>query len=318
MGKPIEMSNIKKAVVIPCYKVSAKLPALLEAIPDDIVDYVIIVDDACPEQSGRLAERLKKKNCIVLYHDKNQGVGGAVITGYVKALELGCEIIIKMDGDGQMSPAYLNDLIQPLLADAADYTKGNRFIDSRSLATMPAIRLFGNSLLSFIVKVVSGYWNIMDPTNGFTAIHKRALDKINVQRISKGYFFEINMLLALNLANAVVKDVPIPARYDGEHSSLKISRILIKFPFLLLRGFVRRIFLKYFIYDFNMGSVYLLFGIPMFTASFLFGAVEWVDSYLSGIPKPAGTIMLAALPIIISFQMLLQAINIDISNTPKR
>jgi glycosyltransferase involved in cell wall biosynthesis len=318
MGKAIEMSNIKKAVVIPCYKVSAKLPALLEAIPNDIVDYIIIVDDACPEQSGQLAERLKNKDCVVLYHSKNQGVGGAVITGYLKALELGCEIIIKMDGDGQMSPAYLDNLIQPLLAGAADYTKGNRFNDSRSLITMPAIRLFGNSLLSFIVKVVSGYWNIMDPTNGYTAIHKRVLDKININRISRGYFFEIGTLLELNLVNAVVKDMPIPARYDGEQSSLKISRILIKFPFLLLKGFVRRIFLKYFIYDFNMGSVYLLIGLPMFTTSFLFGVQQWVDSYLSGMPKPAGTIMLAALPIIISFQMLLQAINIDISNTPKR
>lgn len=309
--------QVKKAIVIPAYKVSETIVDVINSIPDD-VDEVIVVDDACPESSGRIAEGSGRKNLLVLYHDNNQGVGGAVITGYKKALELGCDIIIKMDGDGQMDPAYIQSLIEPLINNKADYAKGNRFRDFNALKSMPKVRLFGNSTLSFLVKFSSGYWNVMDPTNGYTAIHRRALDRLNLEKMSKRFFFESDMLINLNIINAVVQDIPIPARYTGEKSSLNIKKVFIQFPPKIFKGLIRRIFLKYFVYDFNMASVYILFGVPMFLFGISLGMIEWIRSIMTGEPRSAGTIMLVALPIIVSFQMLLQAIQIDISSVPRK
>ncbi|HAM52671.1 MAG TPA: glycosyl transferase family 2 [Nitrospiraceae bacterium] len=305
------------AVVIPAYKVSTHIKEVILQIPDN-VRYVIVVDDKCPESSGREAERLQKKNVIVLYHERNEGVGAAVVTGYRKALEEGCAVAVKMDGDGQMDPNYIESLIEPLLNNEADYAKGNRFRDFHALKTMPRIRLFGNSILSFFVKVASGYWDIMDPTNGYTAIHRRVLEELNFGSLSKKFFFESDMLIHLNIVNAVVKDISMPAQYGEEKSSLKITRALLQFPPRLMRGLVKRIFLKYFIYDFNMASVYLLIGLPVFVLSIVYGIIQWVDSLITGMPRSAGTIMLVALPIIISFQMLLQAVQIDILAVPKK
>jgi len=312
------MSQLKKAVVIPCYRVSDTLKRLIETIPENIVDHIIVVDDACPNGSGELAEGLNRKNCIVIYHDKNQGVGGAVISGYRKAMALGCDVIVKMDGDGQMDPSCLGSLIAPIEDGEADYTKGNRFSSADVLKKMPKIRLLGNSILSFIIKGVSGYWDIMDPTNGYTAVRRSALEKIDLDKISKGYFFEINMLIDLSIADAVVKDVSIPVKYSKEESSLNIMKVLVSFPPKLLKGFLKRILMRYFIYDFNMASVYILFGVPLFFLGVLWGIHEWMNSMVTGHARSAGTIMLVALPIILSFQMLLQAINIDMHKTPRK
>lgn len=311
------MHDVKIAVVVPAYKVADHIKDVVSSISANIV-HVIVVDDKCPYASGKEVEQLNMKNVTVIYHESNQGVGGAVITGYKKALNLGCEIVVKMDGDGQMDPKYMDSLIGPLINNEADYTKGNRFVDFVALKSMPKKRLFGNSALSFFVKFASGYWNIMDPTNGYTAIHRRVLEKINLAKLSRRFFFEIDMLINLNIMNAVVKDRGMPAKYEGRGSSLNIKKTLVQFPPRLLSGFFKRIFLKYFIYDFNMASVYLLLGLPMFIGSIFFGSFEWIDSIITGKAKTAGTIMLVALPIIISFQMLLQAIQIDINSVPKR
>jgi glycosyltransferase involved in cell wall biosynthesis len=311
------MHDIKVAAVIPAYKVANHIKDVISSIPQTI-DHIIVVDDRCPFASGEEAEKLKRTNVVVIYHDENQGVGGAVITGYKKAVELGSEVIVKIDGDGQMDPKYIESLIQPLIRNNADYTKGNRFMDFKLLKSMPKIRLFGNSSLSFLVKIASGYWDIMDPTNGYTAIHKRTLEKLSLHKISKRYFFEIDMLINLNILNAVVKDINIPAKYGQEKSSLPIGKILLEFPLRLFTGLIKRIFLKYYIYNFNMASVYILFGLPIFIGSILYGIIEWIDSFITGVPRTAGTIMLVALPIIVSFQMLLQAIQIDINAVPKK
>jgi dolichol-phosphate mannosyltransferase len=311
------MGDIKIGVVIPAFKVLDNIKEVIVSVPPEI-DHIIVVDDQCPSSSGKEAEKLNRGNVTVLYHDRNQGVGGAVITGYKKALELGCEIIVKMDGDGQMDPKYLNDLITPLKRDVADYTKGNRFTNFRSLRSMPKVRLIGNSGLSFLVKAASGYWNIMDPTNGYTAIHRRVLEKLNLEKISRRFFFESDMLINLNIINAVVKDIEMTTKYQGENSSLNIKKVLLQFPPKLLKGLTKRIFLRYFVYDFNMASIYIILGLPMFTASVVFGIIEWIDSAFTGRPRSAGTIMLVALPIIISFQMLLHAIQIDINSIPNK
>ncbi len=310
--------NNKIAVVIPTFKAKNHLEDVIGGLPE-WVDKIIVVDDACPQKSGNIADRISKNNekIIVIRHEKNQGVGGAVITGYKKSLELGCDISVKMDSDDQMNPAYLTDLVNPLIEGKAGYAKGNRFVDFKALRQMPTFRLMGNSALSFAVKACSGYWNIMDPTNGFTAIGKSALEKLNLDKIARRYFFETDMLISLNIQNTVLLDVPVPARYGSEKSSLSIRNTMTRFPFLLLKGLTKRFILKYLIYDFNMASVYVIVGGPMLLWGATYGIYKWIENTVSQVATPTGTIMLSVLPLILGTQFIIAAINIDINSVPK-
>ncbi|MFY9090190.1 glycosyltransferase family 2 protein [Arcobacter aquimarinus] len=305
------------SVVIPSYKVTEYILDVIKDIPE-FVNHIIVVDDKCPQNSGQIAKTSSDSRVIVCYHEKNLGVGGAVVTGYKKALELNSDIVIKIDGDGQMDVNYMQKLIQPILDGKADYTKGNRFTDFKALRAMPKVRLFGNSGLSFLVKAASGYWNLMDPTNGYTAINKHALEELDLDNIAKRYFFESDMLINLNIENAVVFDVEIPAKYGDEKSSLSITKTLVGFPPKLFKGLCKRIFLKYFIYDFNMLSLYLVVGLPMLLFGIVFGSIKWIEAIVSNIETSTGTIMLAVLPIILGTQFILQAIQIDMNNIPRK
>ncbi len=307
----------KIAVIVPAYKVAKQLEKVVSSMPD-FVDYIVVVDDFCPEESGNSIDNTPDKRRFVLYNKTNLGVGGAVMRGYKKALELQADYIVKMDGDGQMNPNYLGSLLQPLLDEKADYTKGNRFFDFAALKKMPKTRLIGNSLLSFGVKVASGYWDIMDPTNGYVAITKAALQQLDFDKIDQRYFFETDMLINLYLNNSVVKDVPIPAKYEDEKSNLNISRVLLTFPLKMIKGLLKRVFFRYYVYDFNMASIYFLIAIPLLLFGIIFGSYHWIQGTTQGVENPAGTIMLAALPVILGIQFLLQAISIDIDNVPKK
>lgn len=307
----------KIAIVIPCYRAASSVCDVIRGVDLDAAR-IIVVDDGCPDGSGNAADALGRPDVTVLRHERNRGVGAAMVTGYRAALARGCDVVVKMDGDGQMDPTQLARFVEPLLADEADYAKGNRFRDFAALRAMPRLRLVGNSALSFLVKAASGYWDTMDPTNGYTAIHRRVLERLDLDRISQRYYFESDMMIELGAIGAVVRDVALPARYGAENSSLRVDRVLVEFPPKLLAGLSRRIFLRYFVYDFNMASIYLLLGLPMLALSTAFGLFEWIESMISGVPRTAGTIMLAALPFIISFQMLLQAVQIDIASVPRK
>lgn len=317
----METESLQKiAIVIPAFKVKKQIVDVLNSVPS-FVNVVILVDDQCPQETGSFVESVEFSNIEqfeVVFHQKNKGVGGAVVSGYRRALELDCDVVVKVDGDGQMDLNYLPQLIQPILDGNIDYTKGNRFVDFKKLREMPKIRLIGNSVLSFLLKVVSGYWNIMDPTNGYTAISKGALKNIDLAKLSERYFFESDMLINLNLHNSVVKDIAIPAKYDDEESSLSITKTIFQFPFYLVKGFVRRIFLKYYIYDFNMASIYLLFGAPMLIWGAVFGAYQWWWHIDHDVLASTGTVMLAVLPLILGTQFVLQAIQIDIQSGTKK
>ena len=308
------IENKKIAIVIPSYKVKKFLKNVVLELPE-FVDFIIVIDDKCPQKSYEVVENLEK--VIIINHQNNQGVGGAVISGYKKAVEIGADIVVKVDGDGQMDTSYIYNLIKPVLDNKADYTKGNRFRDFKALKTMPKVRLFGNSALSFLIKMASGYWSIMDPTNGFTVINKESLEDLDLDNLSKRYFFESDMLINLNIENKVVKDVSIPAKYGDEESSLNIKKVLYKFPPKIMKGLLKRIFLKYFVYNFNMASIYIIFGIPMVLFGVIFGIFKWSESVKTGIEASTGTVMLAVLPIILGVEFLLQAINIDINSEPK-
>jgi len=316
-GFKVMIQDTKITVVIPSYKASKKIHNVIQTLPE-FIDNIIVIDDKCPQNSGEIALSLNNKKVDVIFHKINQGVGGAVISGYKKALEIESDIIIKIDSDGQMDPAYIEKLISPIINENAGYTKGNRFKDFIALRQMPKIRLFGNSILSFLVKASSGYWDIMDPTNGFTAISKQALIRLNLDEISKRYFFESDMLINLNIEDCVVKDVSIPAKYDNEESSLSIIKVAFSFPPKLIKGFLKRIFYKYYIYNFNMASIYMLLGFPMFFFGFIYGLFSWYQAIHTDIEASTGTVMFAVLPIILGIQFILQAISIDMDNIPKK
>jgi hypothetical protein len=244
------------------------------------------------------------------------GVGGATISGYREALADGATVIVKIDGDGQMDPGLVERFVEPILKGKADYTKGNRFFDVQLLAAMPRIRLLGNSTLSLINKVVSGYWNVMDPTNGYTAIHSATLRRLPLEKLDPGYFFESDMLFRLGVARAVVMDIPIESRYGGETSSLNVSRAAFEFPGKYLSRLIKRVFYSYFLRDFNAGTVEIVLGILLLFAGTAFGALRWYMSGTSGVPATSGQVMLSALPILLGFQLLISAVAFDIANVP--
>ena len=306
------------AAVIPAYRVEREIEAALASLPD-FIRHIIVVDDASPDRTAELVEQASRRDgrVLLIRHEKNRGVGGAMVTGFRKALELGAQIIVKMDGDGQMDARHLPSLLVPLVRGQADYTKGNRFRDFQSLRQMPLIRRLGNMGLGFLTKVATGYWNVFDPTNGYVAIRAEALAQLPLERVDNTYFFETSMLGNLYLLGAVVRELPMPAQYRDEVSSLLIHRVLLEFPLKLFAAFLRRLWLKNFIYDFTMVSVYLLTGLPLLAFGLLFGAVKWIEYARRNVPAPTGTVMLPTLSVLLGIQILLSAIEFDLQAVPK-
>jgi glycosyltransferase involved in cell wall biosynthesis len=307
---------MRVAVVIPCFKVKAHILGVLSEIGDN-VDHIYVVDDCCPEFSGQyVLDNHADPRIKVIFHDRNKGVGGATCTGYKAALEEGIDIVVKLDGDGQMPPRLIPKLIKPLLDKKADYSKGTRFHSLQSLRAMPFARKLGNSCLSFVSKAASGYWNVMDPTNGFTAINSTALAQLELEKIHERYFFESDMLFRLAIIRAVVRDVPMEAVYADEESGLQIRKVLLEFPPLYIQAFFKRLGYNYFLRDFNVASLELTVGSFLFVFGVVFGAYHWIEGIQSLKYASTGTVMLSVLPIILGFQLLLSAITFDLNNIP--
>ncbi len=304
------------AVAIPCYKVTQHVLQVIQNIGNE-VETIYAVDDACPEGSGQWIEKnCKTPRMRVLYHSENRGVGGAVVTAYKAAIADGMDIVVKIDGDGQMNPALIPHFIRPLLRNEADYTKGNRFFRPESVHGMPPVRLFGNAVLSFLTKLSCGYWNIMDPTNGYTAARTCVLAELPLDKLEKRYFFETDMLFRLNTLRAVVKDIPMDSVYADEESNLKIGKVLPEFLKKHASRLWRRYVYNYLVRDFNVGTLYSIFGALLIVVGAAFGAKHWIDSTLSNHPATSGTVMLAALPIFIGVQCLIAFLHHDVSNIP--
>lgn len=312
------VDSVDVAVVIPSYKVCTSILEVLGQIGPEVTK-IYVVDDACPDGSGRLVEnQCVDERVTVLYHSDNQGVGGAVITGYRAALADNMDIIVKVDGDGQMDPSLIPCFIAPIIAGEADYTKGNRFFNLEDLHTMPKARLLGNALLSLITKISSGYWDLFDPTNGYTAIHRAVAQCLPFEKISQGYFFETDMLFRLNTVRAVVVDIPMAAKYGLEISHLKIHKIIIEFAFKNVKNFGKRIFYNYYLRDMSLASIELPLGLLLLLSGITFGSIRWIKALHSGAPTPAGAVMLAALPVLLGLQFILAFIGYDIATVPKK
>jgi dolichol-phosphate mannosyltransferase len=304
------------AVVIPCYQVKEQILSVLSQIGPEI-SKIYVIDDHCPEDSGLWVQKHCVDPRVVVQRSvRNVGVGGATLIGFSMALRDGADIVVKLDGDGQMDPAEILRLVRPIQEQRADYAKGNRFYSPRSLKEMPFLRIIGNSALSFICKISSGYWRIMDPTNGFVALHTRVLSLLPIEKIDGRYFFESDMLFRLNTIRAKVIDVPMRSRYQGEKSNLRISAVLIPFALKHLYRTLKRFGYAYFVRDFNIASVEILGSLLLLSSGTAYGLRWWAYYASRNEFAPTGTIMISALLVILGFQLLLSAISFDIMNEP--
>jgi glycosyltransferase involved in cell wall biosynthesis len=313
----VEAAEANVVVVIPAYNEARKIAGVLKSVPA-FVRHIVVVEDCGQDNTAEIVERaaLDDERIVLVRHERNQGVGGAMISGFRKALELHAEVVVKMDGDGQMPSEFLTDLIEPLLLGQADFTKGNRFHDFRALARMPVVRRAGNVGLSFCTKAAVGYWTCFDPCNGYIAIRGEILAALPLDSLHRSYFFETSLLAQLYLLGAVVRDVSMPARYGDETSHLSVARVLVEFPPKLVACLLRRLLLKNFLYDFSMESLYLLAALPLLLGGSIFGGWNWFEYARAGAGAPTGTVVIPAMLIILGFQLLLSAIAEDLHRVP--
>lgn len=306
------------AVVIPCYKVTRHILGVIAAIGPEI-SAIYCVDDACPESSADLIERQNVDPRVrVVRRAENGGVGAAVLSGYAHAIAEGMEVMVKIDGDGQMDPVLLPHFINPILRGEADYTKGNRFWDLTQIRQMPWIRRLGNLGLSFLAKASTGYWDTFDPTNGYTAIHARVAERLPVDAISKRYFFETDVLFRLNTMRAVVADVPMDARYGDEESNLSIGSVLGEFALKHLRNLVKRIAYNYYLRDLSIASFELIAAAMLLIGGVTYGGWHWWQAASQDVASPVGTVVLPAIALVSGLQFFLAFIGYDIAAVPRR
>jgi glycosyltransferase involved in cell wall biosynthesis len=297
--------------VIPTYRAAKTIRRVVDRALS-VVDAVVVVDDCCPEHSSALLEANPRIQIII--HDRNRGVGGAMKTGIKQALAQGADYIVKIDADDQMDTRFVPQMIDILEQCAeVDLIKGNRFADPATLRTMPVARLLGNAGLTLMIKFSSGYWTIVDPTNGFIALRAETIRDIDLSVLADRYFFEADLLCMFGLRRRVIAELEMPAIYHGESSSsLSIPRVLFSFPPKLFARFLRRLLINYLVVEVNVGSLCGLIGLPLLVFAMIFGAEEWAVSVSSGITRPTGTIILALLLFMIGFQLSLQALLYDV------
>lgn len=319
LAQIINIMKTKVAVVIPCYRVRRHILKVISEIAEDDVWQIYVVDDCCPDSSGDLVEQsCDDPRVRILRNERNQGVGGAIIAGYKQAIADGAEVIVKVDGDGQMDPSLIPYFTAPILSGEADYCKGNRFYDLNNISAMPRIRIFGNAILSLMTKLSSGYWDLFDPTNGYTAIHSDVAKHLPFEKISSRYFFETDMLFHLNTLRAVVIDIPMDAKYANEVSSLEISKIIGEFLLKHIRNFLKRIFYNYYLRDLSLASLELPLGILLLVFGVVFGGYHWFVGAKMDTVTSSGTVMISALPILMGLQFVLAFFAYDIAQIPRR
>lgn len=307
--------GLRVAVVVPAFREREHIADVIATMPP-LVDHIVVVDDSSPDDTSEVARTAADARTEVLRHEHNKGVGGAIVTGHRRALDLGADVCVVMAGDGQMDPEQLPRLLAPLSEHGYAFAKANRFYSATSYAGMPTHRVVGNLVLTFLTKAASGYWNLVDPQNGYTAITRDCLQRLPLDRLAERYEFENDQLIWLNIVDARAVDVPIPARYGREISSIRLRAVIPRLLLLLFRGFWRRMWHKYVLWSFSPVALLLLAG----SALVIFGTAVGVWAVLASLgPAQAstGTWLLAVAPTLVGIQLLLQSLVLDIQATPK-
>src|SRR3954468_5868916 len=303
------------AVVMPAYREEKLIGETIRTVPE-WVDHVFVIDDASSDRTGSEARAAADTRTEVISHEVNQGVGGAIVTGHRRAIECGADISVVMAGDGQMDPRYLESLLQPVVRDGFGYAKGNRFFAADSFDGMPRHRLVGNQTLTLLTKAASGYWFLVDPQNGYTAVTSDVLRRLPLNRLSKRYEFENDILVWLNILDVRVADVAIPARYGDEESAIRLRSTAPRLLSVLLKGFWRRMWRKDVLWSFSPIALLLFTGLFLVAFGSLVGA--WTIAHTLGpATASAGTVNLSVAPFVTGIQMLIQAMALDIQATPK-
>jgi glycosyltransferase involved in cell wall biosynthesis len=307
--------SLSVGVVLPAYNEADHIGDVIVTLPE-WVDRIYVIDDCSTDDTAGAVAKLPDERIVLISHETNTGVGGAMITGYRQGLDDGVDILVKMDADGQMDPEDMWWLCSPIADDLIDYSKGNRFYVVNANRAMPAKRKFGSVVLSFMTKIASGYWHVFDSQCGFTAVRTGMLRLIDLDRIATDYFFENDMLIALNPVGARVADVPTATRYGSEISDVSITRVALTFPPRLIGRWWSRMIRKHFVLDFSAVGVLIMFAVPLVLFGVIYGGYNWYLSAQQGVPATTGTVMLAVLPIIIGTQMALQAFVMEVGSSP--
>lgn len=302
------------SAVVPAYKEELMIATVIETMPA-FVDHIVIVDDCSPDATSDVVRASTDPRVHLIRHEVNQGVGGAIITGHKAAMDLGSEVNVIMAGDAQMDPAYLPALLDKVTDEGFGFAKANRFFAPESFEGMPRYRVFGNITLSFMTKLASGYWHLFDPQNGYTAVRTEVLERVPLDHVARRYSFENDLLIHLNILQVPAVDVPIPAVYGEEVSSIKLSSVIPELMNMLIKGFWRRIWYRYVLWSFSPIALLLFMGLLLFV--FGLGVALWVCFQVaSSVVATAATVMLAALPLMIGTQMLISALQLDIQASP--
>jgi glycosyltransferase involved in cell wall biosynthesis len=300
------------AVVVPAYDEEALVGSTVSGIPA-FVDRIIVVDDGSKDETAARAQAADKR-VEVIQHERNQGVGSAIVTGYRRAIAIEVDVTCVMAADGQMDPDDLETLVRAIAVGETDYAKANRLFTGQAWQLIPRTRYLGNAALSFLTKIASGYWHVADSQSGYTAVNLETLKLLDLDRIYRRYGFPNDLLVHLNVFNRRVRDYPSRPIYGvGERSGIRLRHVVPKISWLLLKGFFWRMGQKYVIRDFHPLILFYMLGILLFTGGMLLGIAE-VALRIGGNPITSATIVLVALLVISGLQLLLFAMWFDMES----
>jgi glycosyltransferase involved in cell wall biosynthesis len=302
------------AVVVPAHDEEALIGDTLAGIPE-FVDRVYVVDDHSSDATAARAEEIGDPRVEVIAHERNEGVGAAIVTGYRRALAEGIDVTAVMAADGQMDPADLESLVAAVARGEVDYAKANRLFTGQAWQLMPRHRYLGNAVLSMLTKIASGYWHVADSQSGYTAISRQTLERLDLDRIYRRYGFPNDMLVHLNVWNARVRDFPSRPIYGhGERSEIRLWRVVPTIAWLLLKGFFWRLREKYVIRDFHPLVFFYALGIVLTVTGLVLGGWIALDRIFFGGDITAGTATLVALLLISGTQFALFAMWFDMDS----
>lgn len=302
--------DMRVAVVVPAHNESRLVGSVVTSLPDE-VDHIFVVDDASTDGTADAARSTEDPRLTVVVLPENQGVGGAILTGHTAALNAGADVAVVMAGDGQMDPTYLTALLDPIADGHARFVKANRFYEYGSFDGMPKHRVVGNIVLSFLTKAASGYWGLFDPQNGYTAIHRTALERLPLGRLARRYDFENDLLIHLNILGVPARDVPVPARYGEEVSGIRLGRVAPALILRLYRGFWHRIWRKYVLQSFSPVALLLFSGLAMLGFGLAVGGFILANTL--GPPQAsAGTVLMCVGPLLSGLHLLIFSMFLDI------
>lgn len=307
--------SIKVAVVIPCYNEEKLIAKTIETLPSSI-DYIIAINDKSTDNTLDALHKLAKRNkkIIVLDNPQNGGIGYSLKQGFNYALENTDAVAIGIvSGDAQCDPKYIEPMLDDFIDRNCDYVKGNRFLQREALKSMPTYRRVGNIFISLLTKFSTGYYSISDTTMGYGFFRRNTLEQVDFSLVKNRYDYESSMLVALSIINARIKDHAVPAIYGEETSTIDFLPTVMRVLRVVWVGFWQRIYYKYVLFSLHPIAIFFIGGLILSLVGWLYAFYLLIEKFLEASSPSSGTVMLAVLPIILGFQMLLTALLMDVS-----